>query len=224
MACSALLEIIMNIGIIGSGNVGSVLGQLWAKAGHQVMFSFSREPERLQTLAAQVGANATSGTPAEAKNFADVVLFATNFWLAQEAINQAGSFAEKVVIDTTNPYQWDDKGGIVRMVDENISGAETIQKLMPGARMVKAYSSFRPSSLQQSAERPLEQRLAVAIASDDESAKAIVTQLVEDSGGRPLDLGPLHNSSLMEIPGIFSSTDTLTLDAALERRQQALGY
>ena len=56
----------MNIGIIGSGNVGSTLGELWAKAGHQVMFSFSRHPERLQTLAKRIGFNATSGTPAEA--------------------------------------------------------------------------------------------------------------------------------------------------------------
>jgi 8-hydroxy-5-deazaflavin:NADPH oxidoreductase len=88
----------MNIGIIGSGNVGSTLGELWAKAGHQVMFSFSRHPERLQTLATQIGSNAMSGTPAEAVNFADVVLFAPNFWLAQKAIAQAGSLAGKIVI------------------------------------------------------------------------------------------------------------------------------
>jgi 8-hydroxy-5-deazaflavin:NADPH oxidoreductase len=96
----------MNIGIIGSGNVGSTLGEIWAKAGHQVMFSFSRHPECLQTLATQIGSNAMSGTPAEAVNFADVVLFAPNFWLVQEAIAQAGSLAGKIVIDATNPYRW----------------------------------------------------------------------------------------------------------------------
>jgi 8-hydroxy-5-deazaflavin:NADPH oxidoreductase len=214
----------MNIGIIGSGNVGSTLGELWAKAGHQIMFSFSRHPERLQTLAKQIGSNATSGTPAEAANFADVVLFAPNFWLVQEAIAQAGSFAGKIIIDTTNPYRWNDNGGIVRMIGENISGAETIQKLLPGARLVKAYSSFQPGALRQSVERPLEQRLAIAIASDDEAAKTIVTQLAEDSGGRPLDLGSLQNASLMEIPGSFSSSDHLTLDAAFKQRLQVLGY
>jgi predicted dinucleotide-binding enzyme len=214
----------MNIGIIGSGNVGSTLGELWAKAGHQVMFSFSRHPERLQTLANRIGSNATSGTPAEAANFADVVLFAPNFWLAQEAIAQAGSLAGKIVIDATNPYRWGENGGIVRMVSEATSGAETIQKWMPGARLVKAYSSFQPKSLQQSVERSLEQRLAVAIASDDEAAKVIVAQLAEDSGGRPFDLGALRNATLMEIPGVFSSSDTLTLDAAFKQRQQVLGY
>ena len=214
----------MNIGIIGSGKVGSTLGELWAKAGHQVMFSFSRSTERLQTLAAQIGVNATSGTPAEAANFADVVLFAPNFWLVQEAIAQAGSLAGKIVIDTTNPYCWAENGGIVRMVGETVSGAETIQKLLPGTRLVKAYSSFQPSALLRSAQSSLEQRLAVAIASDDEAAKAIVAQLIEDSGGRPFDLGTLQNARLMEIPGSFSSSDNLTLDAAFKRRVQVLGY
>ena len=96
----------MNIGIIGSGNVGSTLGEMWAKAGHQVMFSFSRDPERLRALADKIGTNATSGSPAEAANFADVILFAPNFWSAETAIAQAGSLAGKIVIDTTNPYRW----------------------------------------------------------------------------------------------------------------------
>jgi len=83
----------MNVGIIGSGKVGSALGELWA-AGHQVMFSFSN----LQTLATRIGMNATGGTPAEAANFADVV-FAPTFWLVQ-AIKL--DLAGKIVIDT-NP-------------------------------------------------------------------------------------------------------------------------
>lgn len=214
----------MNIGIIGSGNVGSTLGEIWAKAGHQVMFSFSRHPERLQTLATRIGSTAMSGTSAEAVNFADVVLFAPNFWLAQEAIAQAGSLAGKIVIDATNPYRWGENGSIVRMVSENISGAETLQKLMPGARLVKAYSSFQPSTLRRSAEHSLDRRLAIAIASDDEAAKTIVAQLAEDSGGRPFELGSLRNASLMEIPGSFSSSDNLTLDAAFKQRLQVLGY
>lgn len=214
----------MNIGIIGSGNVGSTLGELWAKAGHQVMFSFSRDPERLRTLASKIGPNATSGTPAEAANFADVILFAPNFWSAETAIAQAGSLAGKIVIDTTNPYRWSEDKGLTRMVDETVSGVETLQERMPGARLVKAYSSFRPSALRQMAKGPVENRLAVAIAADDSAAKATVAQLVEASGGRPFDLGALPNAHLMKIPGPFAMSDELTLDAALERRQQVLSY
>jgi 8-hydroxy-5-deazaflavin:NADPH oxidoreductase len=110
------------------------------------------------------------------------------------------------------------------MVGESISGTETLQKLMPGARLLKAYSSFQPSSLRRSAERSLDGQLAIAIASDDEAAKTLVAQLAEDSGGRPFDLGSLRNASLMEIPGAFSTSDNLTLDAAFKQRLQVLGY
>lgn len=212
----------MNIGIVGSGEVGRTLGELWAKAGHHVMFSFSRHPERLEQLAQQIGQNAHSGTPAEATNFGEVVLLAPNFWLVQEAIAQAGSLAGKIVIDTTNPYGWNENGSMVRMVSENISGAETILKLMPGAKLVKAYSSFQPSALLKRADRPPEHRLAVAIAGNDVEAKAIVAKLAEDSGSRSFDLGPLHQARLMEIPGPFSFSDDLTLNAALARREQVL--
>lgn len=146
----------------------------------------------------------------------------SNFWLVQEAIASAGSLARKIVIDTTNPYRWSEKSGMVRMVGENISGAETIQKLTLGARLVKAYNSFQPSALLARAKHPPQQRLAVAIAGDDAAAKATVAKLVEDSGGRPFDLGLLYNARLMEIPGPFSLCDDLTLDAALMRREQVL--
>ncbi|KST65720.1 NADPH-dependent F420 reductase [Mastigocoleus testarum] len=213
----------MRIGIIGSGKVGSTLGKLWAQAGHEVMFSFSRKPERLKILAQQIGSNAQNGTPAEAASFGEAVLFAPNFCLIKEAIAQAGSLADKIVIDTTNPYRWG-SDSIVRMVDENISGAEEILKLIPKADLVKAYSSFQPSALLRLAEHSLDQRLAVAIASDYDDAKKIVSSLVEDSGGRPFDLGPLQNARLMEIPGPFSYADDMILDDALERRFQILGY
>jgi len=125
------------------------------------MFSFSRHPERI--TGSTTGQNARSGTPAAA-NFGEVVL-ATEFWLVQEAIAQAGSLADKIVIDT-QPYGWKEDGSMIRMVSENISGAETILKLMPGAKLVKAYS-FQPSALRRLADHPLEQRLAVAIAGND---------------------------------------------------------
>lgn len=212
----------MNIGIIGSGKVGRTLGELWATAGHRIMFSFSRYPKRLEQLAQQIGQNAHSGTPAEAANFGEVVLLAPNFWLVQEAIAQAGSLAGKIVIDTTNPYGWNENDNMVRLVGDDISGAETILKSMSGAKLVKAYSSFQPSALRRLADRPPEQRLAVAIAGNDVEAKAIVAKLVEDSGGRPFDLGSRNNARLMEIPGPFSLSDDLTLDAALARREQVL--
>jgi 8-hydroxy-5-deazaflavin:NADPH oxidoreductase len=68
----------MKIGMIGSGNVGSALGRVWARAGHRVMFS-SRHLENDQRLAAEIGANARAGTPAEAAAFGEVLVFAVPY-------------------------------------------------------------------------------------------------------------------------------------------------
>ncbi len=64
----------MNIGIIGSGNMGSALGTIWAKQGHQVVFSYSRDPAKLEAIAAAAGANAKVGTPQQAVESSDVIL------------------------------------------------------------------------------------------------------------------------------------------------------
>lgn len=66
----------MNIGIIGSGNVGSTLGKGWAKRGHKILFSDSRDQEKLKALAAATGPNARAGSPSEAAQFGEAILFA----------------------------------------------------------------------------------------------------------------------------------------------------
>src|SRR3989337_2157432 len=62
----------IKIGIIGSGNIGSTVGTLWVKAGHQVLFS-SRHPEELKPLVNGLGRLARAGTVREAFTFGDVV-------------------------------------------------------------------------------------------------------------------------------------------------------
>src|SRR5438874_2455527 len=54
----------LKIGVIGSGQQGGNLGLLWAKAGHEVLFS-SRHPEELKDLIARAGSKARAGLPEE---------------------------------------------------------------------------------------------------------------------------------------------------------------
>jgi predicted dinucleotide-binding enzyme len=68
----------MKIGIIGSGGIGGTIGTLWAKAGHEVLFS-SRNPEKLASLVAEAGNGATGGTIAQAAEFADVIFLAVYY-------------------------------------------------------------------------------------------------------------------------------------------------
>ena len=79
----------MRIGIVGAGRIGGNAGRLFARAGHDVMFSFSRQPQKLQALADETGGRA--GTPAEAAAFGDLVMLSAPWTLVDEALAQAGS-------------------------------------------------------------------------------------------------------------------------------------
>lgn len=91
------------IGIIGTGNIGSALAKLWVDAGHQVMIS-SRHPERLQSLADELGERARVGTPREAAAFGEVILLAVPYGATpQVGRDYARELAGKVVLDAGNP-------------------------------------------------------------------------------------------------------------------------
>ena len=80
----------MKIGIIGSGNVGSALGKIWASKGNEIMFS-SRHPENLKGLAESIGKNACYGLPAEAAKYSEVIVLSVPWTQAIDALKSAGS-------------------------------------------------------------------------------------------------------------------------------------
>jgi predicted dinucleotide-binding enzyme len=64
----------VNIGVIGTGNMGASMGKVRAAKGHKVLFSFSKDPEKPRVVAATAGSNAHAGTPAEAVAFGELIL------------------------------------------------------------------------------------------------------------------------------------------------------
>src|SRR5438874_11561348 len=89
----------MRIGIIGSGNIGSAVGTLWVKAGHQVLFS-SRHPENLKQLVDGLGPLARAGTVEEALSFGDVVFIGVPYGAYPQIAKDYGKqFAGKIVLD-----------------------------------------------------------------------------------------------------------------------------
>jgi predicted dinucleotide-binding enzyme len=126
----------MKIGIIGTGNMGSGLGKQWAAKGHQVLFG-SRDPQKAHTLADSVGADASSGTYAEAVRFGEAVLLAVPWRGVEDSIARAGSFTDKILIDCTNPMTAD---YMSLLVGHTSSGAEEIARLAARARVVKAFN------------------------------------------------------------------------------------
>jgi len=92
----------MHIAILGSGNMGAALGRLFAKAGHAVSFSYSRDPKKLERLARSSGERASAATPADAVRHANVVLLAVHWSQVPKVLRAAGSLRGKVLIDCTN--------------------------------------------------------------------------------------------------------------------------
>jgi predicted dinucleotide-binding enzyme len=84
----------MRIGILGSGLMGGKLGTIFARAGHEVVFSYARTSEKLKKLARDAQGNARAGTPGEAAKEADAVLLAVHWSRIDDVLKQAGDLGE----------------------------------------------------------------------------------------------------------------------------------
>jgi len=183
----------MKIGIIGSGNMGSGLGKIWAKKGHEVIFSYSRNQERLAGLAASV-LHAKAGTPAEAAH-ADVILLSVRWPDLPDALRQAGSLNNRIVIDCTNPLKPDLSG---LELGYTTSAAEEIARMAPGAKVVKAFNTAFAQVYEEHSRLFGSRRASMLYCSDDAEAKSVVAKLITDVGFDPVDCGPLSAARLLE--------------------------
>jgi predicted dinucleotide-binding enzyme len=183
----AAAESKVKIGVIGSGNVGSALGRVWAAAGHPVMFS-SRHVEDDQRLATGIGGNARAGTPAEAAAFGEVLLFAVPYGALPE-LGQSlkDAIKGKVVIDACNPFPKRD-GDIAERAREKGAGLMSAE-LLPGARIVRAFNAVGATRMGQVHEDP--GKVGMPIAGDDEEAVEVATGLIREIGFEPVLVGGL---------------------------------
>ncbi|MEJ1963834.1 MAG: NADPH-dependent F420 reductase [Gammaproteobacteria bacterium] len=175
------------VGIIGSGNVGSALGRVWAKAGYEVMFS-SRNLDSDRKLAAEVGANASAGTPQEAARFGEVLVFAVPYGALPELGKSLGDAVKgKVVIDASNPFPQRD-GEIATRAREKGAGFVSAE-LLPGARIVRAFNAVGAGRMASAHEEP--GRIGMPIASDDKRAIEVASKMIRDIGFEPVLVGGL---------------------------------
>lgn len=204
----------MNIGIIGSGNMGTTLGKIWANNGHKVMFSYSREPQELQALADSIGSNAQAGTPAQAAQFGEVIMLATTLSALNDALGAAGSLEGKVLISCVSPFKPDFKGktvGITARSDLQTSAAEEIARLAPKARVVEAFNLTFAEILALPSRQFGQEQASIFYCGDDESAKAIAAGLIQECGFDAVDGGPLINArSIESLATIWVQVATVT--------------
>jgi 8-hydroxy-5-deazaflavin:NADPH oxidoreductase len=186
----------MRIGVIGAGRIGGNAARLFAAAGHEVMLSFSRDPERLRADAEAIGERASTGEVADAARFGEVIVFSVPWRLVDEVLEQAGSLDGKMLIDTTNQYG---SGGLEQL-PEGRTAAQVNQARMPGASLVKAFNTLTSGFQASAAGRESERRAVIFMAGDDADAKATVAGLIEDAGFAPADVGGLADAAVMEAP------------------------
>ncbi|HEX3234119.1 MAG TPA: NAD(P)-binding domain-containing protein [Gemmatimonadales bacterium] len=180
----------MKIGILGSGLMGGKLGTLFARAGHQVVFSYSRSREKLEQLAREAGMNARPGTPREAARDADAVLLAVHWSRVSDVLRKASDLSGKVLVNCSLPMNADDTDLVVGRTS---SGAEKLAAKVPRARVVAAFGTVPSEVLTGVFEaRGRSPRPSLVYYGDDADAKDLAATLIRDIGFDPVDAGPLQ--------------------------------
>jgi 8-hydroxy-5-deazaflavin:NADPH oxidoreductase len=177
------------LGLIGAGHIGSQLARLAIANGYSVVISNSRGPETLSGLVGELGPKARAATPADAAKAGDIVV--VTLPLKNYKTVPVEPLAGKVVIDTNNYYPQRD-GQIPELDNESTTVSELLQAHLPKSKVVKAFNHLYAASLTTDGQPAgSNNRRALAIAGDDQDAKATVTRLIDQFGFDTVDMGPL---------------------------------
>lgn len=197
----------MQIGVIGSGNIGGTLGELWAKAGHQVMFS-DRDPALAQAQATRVpGTRAGPGN--EAIAFGQVVLIAVPFGAWPAVAQQYGTALRgKIVLDPTNMSAQRDGAAVAAAVKKAGNTGDAVAGYLPGVKLVRAFNATSASSFARNAGRP-GVKMGIPVAANDPAAMAAGVQLITDLGFDAVQVGGgLSGSAKFELGGPAAGVKT----------------
>jgi predicted dinucleotide-binding enzyme len=214
----------MRIGILGSGLMGGMLGTLFARAGHEVVFSYARTKAKLERLARDAGGGARAGTPSEAVDQADVVFLAVQWSRLDDVLKQAGGLSGKLVVSCSLPMNADNTA---LALGGKTSGAEELARRLPDARVVAAFSTVPSEVLFAVYEsRRKSRRPSLVYCGDDARAKKVAAVLIQDVGFDPLDAGPLRIARYTEPFSLligqlaYESSDNPSLAYRFERLEE----
>jgi predicted dinucleotide-binding enzyme len=182
----------MNIGLIGPGEIGSVIVRKLRDAGYPVKTANSKGPDSLRKLAAETGAKPVSVE--EVVQDVDVLFIV----LPQKAIpelpkgllNKAKK--ETIVIDVGNYYPFRDDR--IDEIDNGLTDSAWVEKQI-GRPVIKVLNSIVSNALAE-AGRPAgsRDRVALPISGDNPKAKEIVAQIIDRFGFDSVDAGTIAES------------------------------
>ena len=194
----------MKTGILGSGDVGRRLGDGFIELGHMVKIG-TRDPSKgevVQWVSNHGGeeGKASAGTFTEAASFGEMIVIATSWDGTSNAIKMADptNFAGKIVIDVTNPLDFS-KGMPPKLaVGYSDSAGETVQRLIPEAKVVKAFNIVgNPHFVYP--DFPNGGPPTMFICGNDEEAKKVVKDnILTKFGWETVDIGGIDGARLLE--------------------------
>jgi predicted dinucleotide-binding enzyme len=184
------------VGIIGAGNIGSTLARGLVDRGYEVVISNSRGPETLQGLIADLGPAASAGTVTDAATAGEFVIVTVPLKAYQDI--PVEPLAGKIVLDTNN-YYWERDGHIPVLDDKEATTSGLLQEHLPSSKVAKAFNHIRSDQiLTDGSPAGTPGRRALATASDDPDAAALVTALYDEFGFDTVDIGSLGESWRVE--------------------------
>jgi 8-hydroxy-5-deazaflavin:NADPH oxidoreductase len=206
----------MDIGIIGSGNIGSTLARHLTALGHRVSVANSRGPASLQSLAAETGA--TAATVEQAARARDVVIIAVPEKAVPQLPRDVLAASSAVVVDTGNYYP--SRDGRIAEIEDGLAESAWVARVLgvPAGRVVKAFNNIvAPSLATRGVPAGTPGRVALSVAGDDPRAKATVLVLLDALGFDGIDAGSLADSWRQQpgSPAYCRDLDAAGLAAAL---------
>ncbi|AKS30863.1 NADPH-dependent F420 reductase [Mycolicibacterium goodii] len=194
----------MRIGVVNAGNIGRTLAHAWIEAGHELFLAKDGSQDKLDAFV-EAHPQVERGTPAEAADFGEVVLFSV-YWPRLDAILEAvGPLSGKVVIETMNPLQVsaDFEHSHDKAFMAQSSTTEELQRRLPDARVVKAFNTMPSDLLDKRRWSNSPVTPPVFLAGADGAAKKTVAQLAQDAGFPTIDAGPLVAARSIEQLGVL---------------------
>jgi predicted dinucleotide-binding enzyme len=182
----------MRIGLIGIGRIGGNCARFFARAGHDLVLSFSRDEDKLRALAHETGGRA--GLARDAVEHGEVVVVSIPWDAIPGLIAEVGDFQDKIVIDTCNQF-----GSIAKPGDGETAASLNAAR-MPRTRYTKSFNTLTAAFQAEVAGRRGDDRVVQWLCGDDGDAKRVVADLIAEVGFAPVDLGGNAQAAVMEAP------------------------
>lgn len=180
----------MDIGIVGSGNIGGTLTRHLTALGHHVSIANWRGPASLAALAAETGA--TAATVEQAARARDVVILAVPEAAVPPLPRDVLVASSAVVVDAGNYYP--SRDGRIAEIDGGLTESAWVARVL-GVPVVKAFNNVLAGSLAtRGVPAGTPGRVCLSVAGDQPRAKALVLGLIDALGFDGVDAGTLADS------------------------------